>query len=199
MIKGIIFDYNGVFSGADWYWTLVRKQLGSEFEKHEADFIELANRTDLGEITPDEFKNQVAERLGITRQDLDDFRSAIYNSNDYLREDLVTLVEELKKKYKIAMLSNYSATTLLPILKEYNLERLFDYVGISSEIGYIKPDHRAFDHVLDAMGLERNDVLFVDDNHGHAVAAEELGIQSVTFTDTPRFKQYLQENDISIS
>jgi len=199
MIKGIIFDYNGVFSGADWYWTLVRKQLGDDFEKHEVSFIKLANQTDLGKITPDEFKNEVAKRLEITREELNDFRSNIYNSSDYLREDLVDLVEGLKNKYKIAMLSNYSSTTLTPILKEYNLERLFDFIGISSDMGYIKPDPQAFDYILNHMNMSRGEVLFVDDNHGHVKAAENLGIQSVTFTDTPRFKQYLQENNISIS
>ncbi len=198
MIKGIIFDYNGVFSGADWYWTLVRKQLGNDFEKYETDFIELANQTDLGKITPDEFKDEVVKRLGMTREELNDFRNNIYNSNDYVREDLVELVEQLKSQYKIAMLSNFSSATLMPTLKEYNLERLFDYVGISSDMGYIKPDHMAFDYVLEKMQLLRGDVLFVDDNHSHTKAAEKLGIQSITFTDTPKFKQYLQEHNISI-
>lgn len=198
-IKGIIFDYNGVFSGADWYWTLVRKKLGDTFPQRELDFIQLANACDLGEISPDEFKDKVAASLEITREELNNFRSTIYDSHDYFRKDLVELVEQLKNTYKIAMLSNYSSTTLLPLLEKYNLERLFDYVGISSEMKYIKPDPDAFDFVISKLGLSREEVLFVDDNNGHADAARALGIMSCTFTDTDNFKQYLQENDISIS
>ncbi len=198
MIKGIIFDYNGVFSGADWYWTLVKQKLDN-FTEREEEFIALANKTDLGEITPSQFKDEVAKRLGMTREELNVFRSNIYNSNNYIRTDLITLAEQLKSKYKIAMLSNYSATTLMPILKEYNLERLFDHIGISSEIGAIKPDPKAFDYVIEKIGLSRDTVLFVDDNHNHVKAGSEIGIQSVLFTDTQNFIKYLQENNISIS
>jgi HAD superfamily hydrolase (TIGR01509 family) len=198
MIKGIIFDYNGVFSGADWYWTLLEEKL-ENFEERKQEFITLADRADLGEITPDEFESAVAEHLGITRGILETFRRNLYSRPDYVRTSLVELTETLQKEYRIGLLSNYSATTLRPLLEKYDLERLFQVVGISSEIGAVKPDPMAFDYVIEKLDLQRDEVLFVDDNERHVVAARELGIQAVVFTSTMEFKQYLQENDISIS
>lgn len=198
MIKGIIFDYNGVFSGADWYWTLLEEKL-ENFEERKQEFVTLADRADLGEITPDEFESAVAEYLGITRGVLETFQRNLYSRPDYVRTSLVELTETLQKKYRIGLLSNYSATTLRPLLEKYDLERLFQVVGISSEIGAVKPDPMAFDYVIEKLDLQRDEVLFVDDNERHVVAARELGIQAVVFTSTMEFKQYLQENDISIS
>lgn len=50
-----------------------------------------------------------------------------------------------------------------------------DHVFNSATIGYIKPDQRVFQHVIDALGIDGSDIFFTDDSPSKLVGAIELG------------------------
>ena len=69
----------------------------------------------------------------------------------------------------------------MPIMTKLGLGQLFDAVYISSDIGYAKPDSRAFLHVLSAEKLLPHEAVMIDDNAINVDTAISLGMIGVVF------------------
>ena len=63
------------------------------------------------------------------------------------------------------------------------LSQRMDRIFVSCDLGVRKPHAGAYVAVLDELGLEAQNVLFVDDRADNVSAAQALGMQAVTFTD----------------
>ena len=90
----------------------------------------------------------------------------------------------IKRGYRIACLSNGSHEWTTYVIKKYGLERLFEQIIISSELGVVKPDPKIYLHALDALKIKPSDCIFIDDRKENTDAAETLGICSLVFVDT---------------
>ena len=66
---------------------------------------------------------------------------------------MITLIENLRKKYKIALLSNAIGEFLNRILSRIDINQLFDFIVISSEANIIKPDKKIFELLLSKMNI----------------------------------------------
>ena len=55
----------------------------------------------------------------------------------------------------------------------------FDYRFLSFEIGFVKPEHSAFAHVVDELECEPNEILFLDDVEVNVEAAVRFGLDAV--------------------
>jgi len=81
-------------------------------------------------------------------------------------EKIPRILSELKQKNApIYLLSNAQALFTMPELRLLGLDKLFDGIGISSEIGYNKPDKRAFDYMLDKYNLSAENCVYVGNDH----------------------------------
>lgn len=75
---------------------------------------------------------------------------------------------------------------------------LFDRVFTSGDVGMRKPDLGFFRHVLEEIGLDSEQVVFVDDKRENVLAADGLGIRSIVFDDcTVQTLQALLDTPIS--
>ena len=61
----------------------------------------------------------------------------------------------------------------------------------SFDIGYLKPERQAYEHVLGKLEVQPEDALFIDDKARNVIAAEQLGICSVVFNEN-NFTETLQ-------
>lgn len=62
-------------------------------------------------------------------------------------------------------------------LRELGLDRYFEAIAVSCDVGYMKPHPRIFQHVLDAMRLEPQDCAVVGDSlRADVQAAQSLGM-----------------------
>lgn len=83
----------------------------------------------------------------------------------YLYEETIEVLEKLKGKYKLLMLTNGSSElqrtklNLSPELVPY-----FDYIVISGEFGKGKPDVDIFNHALSLLEVEKNEAIMIGDN-----------------------------------
>lgn len=73
------------------------------------------------------------------------------------------------------------------------LGSLFQKLYASSEIGLRKPDAEAFNHILDEVGIQPDELLFFDDSIENIEGAKKLGIQTVLVTDTASVVNALQK------
>ena len=81
--------------------------------------------------------------------------------SEYSQSTLLTLRE---RGYQIALLSN-NDSRLRQVIKDLDIEALFDEIFISSEIGFEKPDPEIFKFVETKMGFQPKEILHLGDSH----------------------------------
>ncbi|TDN43681.1 putative hydrolase of the HAD superfamily [Curtobacterium flaccumfaciens] len=90
--------------------------------------------------------------------------------------DVLALIDELHAAgYTTAVLTN--GTDGVPAeIATFGLPERVDAVFSSHEIGVTKPDVRAFQHVLDALGVDGAEAFFTDDSAAKLTGAVALGM-----------------------
>lgn len=179
MIKVIIFDFFDVFRTDGFNRFL--KQRGLE---HKDAFLLATQRHDRGETDDKEFFAEVAAAAGETPEQAErEMEDAVE-----LNAELVEYAASLRNTYKLALLSNSSSEYLRNELKKYDLEKYFDEIVISSEVGLIKPEPAIFEHIMEKLRARPEECIFTDDNPRHVLAAETLGIRSVVFENVAQLQ-----------
>jgi HAD superfamily hydrolase (TIGR01509 family) len=111
----------------------------------------------------------------------------LYNEffgGDDLDRELVDYIRGLRKKVQVGLLSNAWVNGRQKLIKLYgDFLDIFDVSVFSSEIGLRKPDERAFQAVLDKLGVVPEEAVFVDDVPHNTAGAAEMGIHAVLFTN----------------
>jgi putative hydrolase of the HAD superfamily len=137
-----------------------------------------------GRISAEAHWHAVATRLKLSREEAVALQATFY-SGDMLNTAVLTRLDALRAaRIPTALLSNFS-TDLRRLLRQQDLLRRFDHVGISAEIGVMKPDAAAYQAVLARLALPATACIFVDDQPDNVMAARVLGMQGVVFDNTP--------------
>lgn len=95
-------------------------------------------------------------------------------------EDVVPALERLKEKYKLILVSNTDAVSILRVLDKFKMNDLFDKKYLSYEIGMIKTDKNFLKLVVDEMGLSVEDFVLVGDSmQSDMQPAERIGMKAI--------------------
>lgn len=192
MIKAIIFDWAGVI-GADGYWVwLYENVLGSK--ENRSPFQELSEQVDSARISHKEFMDRLVQVSGKPADKIwQEVKATIV-----INTELVVFIKEIKKKYKVALLSNFTHTWLREILTDNALWVLFDHHIISSEHKMIKPNPDIFHKMLSMLEVEPSEAIFVDDRQYNIDASNALGIKALLYKDFKTFKKDLAQNNVIV-
>lgn len=184
MIKAIVFDCFGVLVTEYWF-TFKRDYFGHD--KALADkAAELMDHANAGLLSYGQFVDELAEMAKVTPAKVREYLGG--NAPD--EELLEYITKVLKPNYKIGMLSNASSNWLKKMLSEDQLE-LFDAISLSYETGMAKPDERAYQLIADKLGVEPEECVFIDDQERYATAAEEAGMQAITYLSFDQMEKEL--------
>lgn len=108
---------------------------------------------------------------------------AEYDAARYVNEDLFDIFKSLRKAgYKLGIISN-AGKHLRKELEKDGIAELVDEIVISGEVGHQKPGKEIFDILFEKLGLDAEDVIFVDDSLKSLEKADEIGYVPVRFTD----------------
>lgn len=103
--------------------------------------------------------------------------------------EVVQLVERLKLRFKIGLLSNYPCgESIRHSLQRIGLEPHIDAVVVSADVGHVKPHPLPFTAVLDQLDVAPAAAIYVGDNWlGDVQGAKRLGMKMAYITqyDTP--------------
>lgn len=111
-------------------------------------------------------------------------RNAFFATWSLMRQEKVVvdgvfpLLEELQKKYRLGIISNYRAS-LSNYLDVSRLKPYFETVVISEIIGFEKPDVRIFEAALQEMHLLPGECLYVGDHPFDVLGAKNAGLDVV--------------------
>jgi len=102
-------------------------------------------------------------------------------SNEKKNIELLSYIADLKKDYKIAMLSNVNNAQSLFKRFETNEIKLFDEVIASGDIGFAKPQAQAFEIVADKLGFRCDECVMIDDREDYCMGARSAGMQAILY------------------
>jgi glucose-1-phosphatase len=188
VIRNIIFDLGGVLINLDMEAT-AREFIAlgmTDFNAHysKARQSGLFDAFDRGAITPEEFRTGLKKYLppGITDAQIDHAWNAMLLD---IPEERLTLLKELKGKYRLFLLSNTNeihvdafSAYLKRRFGHEDFSPYFERWYYSCRIGKRKPSADAFRHVLDENKLELNETVFIDDSEQHILGAKQIGLRA---------------------
>jgi len=182
-IQFVYFDIGGVL--LNWEKALVKiakehakseKEVMDVFAKYDADFcrglvdIETMERTLTKELNLNDMKDFNFHEFVITR-----FEKI---------EKMHTLLYEVKKSYKVGLLTNLHKGSFDKIVnKKFIPDVEYDAVVKSYEVGFIKPEKEIYQIAQEKSGFVGNEILFIDDLAQNIAAAQALGWHGVIFDE----------------
>jgi epoxide hydrolase-like predicted phosphatase len=194
-IKAIIWDVGQVLyitDDNDLYETLSKKT-GIPYEKiREVYFSEMNDLIDVGKVTEEEFAAYAMEALDISTEKYDEYRQTREDSL-YLDKQLMERIGELRKSYKMGLLSNFTPDLRHKIEHVWKNSDQFDEIVISCEVGLLKPDAAIFELVLERLGIQANEAVFVDDRVVNIEGAQKVGMHTVLFEHREQGLQALED------
>lgn len=90
----------------------------------------------------------------------------------------VALLKSLRGRLRLACLSNNNPVHWGRLCTVFGIDREFDATYLSHEIGVMKPDRRAYEHVLAAERVPAEGVVFLDDNTDNVAGARAVGLDA---------------------
>lgn len=184
MIKAVIFDCFGV---------LVAGKLQPfihAYLRHDPELLQQAHVLDdkacVGEITHFEFINELSKLAGISTKEV----HAFFDQHPPNLELIELIQTELKRSFKIGMLSNASKNLLDELFSPDQI-KLFDDIVLSCEVGLVKPDQKIFGLAAMRLGVETDECIFIDDLEHYCDGAERAGMRAILYRDFETFKNDL--------
>tara|TARA_B100001287_G_scaffold274687_1_gene280515 strand:+ start:102 stop:722 length:621 start_codon:yes stop_codon:yes gene_type:complete len=186
-INTIIFDLGGVILNIDYKRTIDEfKKLGIKNAEHlysKKQQSKLFDEIETGKITKDYFLKILKEKTSNSK--LDEVRNAWNALLLNLPEKRIKMLQELKKKYNLFLLSNTNIIHVEALKKKFGDKKynefynLFNKVYYSHEINVRKPSKDAFNIIIKQNKLTINRVLFIDDSPQHISSAKKIGINTL--------------------
>lgn len=185
-VKALIFDCFGVII-TDALLALTNELRARDLAAavRVGDIVKANNH---GLIDPEESNRQIAAELGLT---LEEFQRRKYGG-EAKDQAMLDYIASLKPRYKIAMLSNVGGGSLDRRFSREELDRYFDQVVASGEIGYAKPEPQAYTITAARLGVEPEACVFIDDRAPYCAGARDTGMQAICYQDLDQLKQELE-------
>ena len=185
MIKAVIFDCYGVLVSSTW------QRFRADQIEHNPEWSEYADeqmgRLSIGEISSREFSQLIGEKTQLSSDEI--YRSLHDNVPD---DSLFEYIANLKKSYKIGMLSNIGGNRLDDLIGAER-QKLFDSIALSFAIGAAKPDPAAYQTIATMLDVNPEECVFTDDLRKYCNGAESVGMKAILFESTNQFVRDFEE------
>lgn len=181
-IRNIIFDLGGVLYAIDFERTaaafnaLVGKTVNFEFSlTHQAEIFQLY---EAGHLTTPEFREQLRSLYQFSASD-QQIDNAWNTTLQHLFPESIELIQSLKKKYKLVLLSNTNELHHQVLAAQCSeLFTHFNYCFFSYKLGLCKPHAEIFNLVLNQMCFLPQETMLVDDSPLNIAAAQAFGLHA---------------------
>jgi putative hydrolase of the HAD superfamily len=195
MIRVIIFDFGGVLAEEGFKEGL--KAIGKGKGLNPEDFYKIAGEVvhQVGYVTgnSDErtYWNTVREKTGVKGSDKE-FREEILKRFK-LRPEIIKVVEKLKSSGFIVAILSDQTNWLDELNQRTPFYHHFDHVFNSYTLKKSKRDPSIFRDVCVHLGVQPEEVLFIDDNSENIERAASQGLRTIYFKDVAMFKKEIKK------
>lgn len=103
----------------------------------------------------------------------------------------IGLLNELKKRYKLGLITNTFYQSFKGLEEKFNMSKLFTIILKSYEIEILKPDPRVFEIMINRLNVNKNEAVMVGDSLKDDIeAAERFGIKGVLIDRKNKHPEY---------
>ena len=195
----IVFDLGMVLIPYDYNIALERlekieKGFGVNCLNHYKANYEIHRRFERGDISEDEFLNKIMVVFD-GKVDKETFKK-IYSEIFIVNEDVAALLPELKKNYKLILLSNTNSIHREYGWKNYGFLKYFNKLILSYEVGAVKPEEKIYRAVEKVSERHPYELVFIDDVKEYADAAIKCGWDGIQFTSYKKLVNELKSRKI---
>ena len=165
-IKAVIFDMGGVFIHTNDHTP--RRQLAQKYGKSLEELTDLVFKSPLaieaekGLHSREDLLRMTMRQLGESEDEPQHFLQEFF-SGDGEDLELVEFARTLHPRYKLGLLSNAFLGTREWMQERFTFLELFDVSFFSAEVGMRKPEEAFYHLILDALEVEAEEALFIDD------------------------------------
>lgn len=182
VIEAILFDLDETLHSREqafWRWIAdeIRNAGGPTVDRTEVERLDARGRGEkrpLLQLLDQTFHWGLSEAARIER-----FRAGIAK---HLEIDVRVrdMLHRLGKAYRLGLVTNGTSATQRRKIEKLHLEDMFEAVAISEEMGFKKPDPRAFHHALARLRTAPGEAIFVGDDPVSDIAgAQAVGMIAV--------------------
>ena len=187
-IKAIIFDAYGTLFDVNSTAEKCKGKIGDKWE----DFANYWRTTQLEYTWLRSLMNRHKDFWKITEDSLDKSMK-FFKIDNSMRNDLLDLYKVLspfsevketlnklkKKDFKLAILSNGTPSLLGNLVKNNNLENIFDDIFSIEEVGIFKPDSKVYELPVNKYNIKKDEILFLSANTWDVSGGGNYGYNSV--------------------
>ncbi len=185
-IKAIVFDIGGVLLRTEDHSPREALEEKYGLAPNGADELvfnsQIAKKATVGLVETSMIWLHVAKTLNLTPNDLVEFKRSFW-AGDRLDKNLLTYLQNLKKDYITALLSNAWGNMRKILARDFNIFQgvTVDQIIISAEVGAAKPDPKIFTLLAEKLCINFDQILFIDDFVENVTAAKKLGIITIHY------------------
>jgi len=148
-------------------------------------------------LTEDEYLERIISRQAwrISPEDL----KPIIRSNFHRHvPGMQAILDRLKPRYDLVLLSDHALEWMTYVHTVHSFFDKFGALFFSYELGQTKSDPTTFALVLDALGREAQQCLFVDDSERNVALAGSAGLPGIRFVGVDRFAGQLRQRGVEL-
>lgn len=185
-IKAIIFDIGGVLEitpdlGPDKKWEQKLNLQPGELNQRLGDVWRDGS---VGTISIEQVHQSIGEIMNWDKSQVNEFMDDVWHEYlGTLNGELAEYFRGLRPKYQTAIISNSFVGAREKEANHYQFDTICDLIIYSHEVGLRKPDPRIFSLACERLGLQPNEVIFVDDHKEVYASAVEMGMHCIEFRD----------------
>lgn len=186
----IPFNYDLIFQRLE----KVEVNLGDKFLKFYNNNYHIHRAFERGDLSEKEFLKKVMNAIQnkINEETFCNYYSKIFTVN----EDVVSLLQKLKEKYILVLLSNTNSIHKKYGWQNYDFLKNFDKLILSYEVNANKPEEKIYRAVEDFTKMPSEKHFFIDDVLEYVNAAKKIGWNAVQFTTYQNLVESLRKNGI---
>lgn len=175
MIKAIIFDCFGVLY-LDPSIGFYQREI-TNFDQLRTSILDIDKQYDYGFIDETEHARLIADISGL---DYDFVRHNVRGEHAR-NQELIDDSQNLRRTYKLGMLSNIGKGGIEPFFSASQRTELFDAVVLSSDVGVIKPSREIFLIMAEKLGVEPYECIMIDDRKDNVEGARAADMQGILY------------------
>lgn len=192
MIKAVIYDSDGMLTHGERFSDTYSKKYNLPIEIMTPFFTGpfkdcLIGKADLKE----ELENGWLEKWNWS-ESVDNLLAYWFSTGAKLDTEILRTISNVKARCLLATNQEKYRTNYL--IEKFKYDTVFEKVFSSAYIGSKKPEGVFFDHIIGYLrnkdsSIEKESVLFWDDDLDNIHGAKDYGLQTIMFTDTNSYKE----------
>jgi HAD superfamily hydrolase (TIGR01509 family) len=163
----------------------------------EPSLLELEKRFEKGYLSIEEHLTAVKKIYNFNGQIGVPELEAIWQVAFELNPAVWQIVQEIRRRVPVYLLSNTNALHIRAIRGKYDIFDNLDGLVLSYEAHAVKPEPEIYEYALRKAGVVCDEALFIDDLPENVTGAELCGIRAHRFSDVNGLKLFLRDNGLA--